>query len=92
MISDDRLEIAVGGLEEVPSDWMPAAAVRPLAFDDPAIVWLEHHGADHGFEPKRTIEDAVAGLCRAFKSGLIPDAMTDTRYYNVKTMQVRGLR
>ncbi len=59
MISDDRLEIAVGGLEEVPSEWMPAAAVRPLAFDDPAIVWLEHHGADHGFEPKRTDYDFI---------------------------------
>ena len=27
-----------------------------------------------GFKPKRTIEDAVRDLCRAFRAGKIPDA------------------
>ena len=40
-----------------------------------------------GFEPKRTLEDAVRELCRAFKDGLLPDPFGDEKYYNVKTMQ-----
>jgi nucleoside-diphosphate-sugar epimerase len=40
-----------------------------------------------GFEPKRTIEDAVRDLTVAFAEGKIPDSMKDTRYYNIKKMQ-----
>lgn len=40
-----------------------------------------------GFEPKKTIEDAVRDLYMAFADGLIPNPMTDIRYYNVETMQ-----
>jgi len=40
-----------------------------------------------GFVPKRTIEDAVRDLVSAFKAGKIPNSMTDSRYYNIKTMQ-----
>jgi nucleoside-diphosphate-sugar epimerase len=43
------------------------------------------------FVPKYTIEDAVIGLCEAFQAGKIPDSLTDTRYYNVKTMKEIGL-
>ena len=39
-----------------------------------------------GFAPKRTIEQAVQGMCRAYKAGLIPNSMDDESYYNVKTM------
>lgn len=45
-----------------------------------------------GFVPKRTIEDAVVELIEAFRGGLLPDALTDDRYYNIKTMQAAGLR
>ena len=45
-----------------------------------------------GFVPKRTIEDAVRDLCRAFAEGRVPDALADVRYYNVKAIQARGLR
>ena len=44
-----------------------------------------------GWVPKRTLEDAVVDLCRAFRTGKIPDSMTDIRYYNVKTVQASGL-
>lgn len=37
--------------------------------------------------PKRTIEDAVRDLMVAFKTGRLPDSMTDIKYYNIKTMQ-----
>jgi nucleoside-diphosphate-sugar epimerase len=42
-----------------------------------------------GFRPKYTIEDAVRGLCQAFKEGKLPDAMTDIKYYNVKTLKAK---
>jgi nucleoside-diphosphate-sugar epimerase len=44
-----------------------------------------------GFAPQRTIEDAVRDLVRAFNDGLIPNAMDDIRYYNVKSVQAVGL-
>ena len=44
-----------------------------------------------GFTPKHTIPDAVEGLSDAFIAGLIPDAMSEKRYYNIKTMQSAGL-
>jgi len=40
-----------------------------------------------GFVAKRTVEDAVRDLCRAFKSGKLPDSLTDDRYFNVRTMK-----
>ncbi len=40
-----------------------------------------------GFTPHHTIEDAVRGLCQAFRDGRIPDSMTDDRYHNVRRMK-----
>ena len=40
-----------------------------------------------GWGPKHTIQDAVRDLVKAFKAGKVPNAMTDPRYYNIKTMQ-----
>ncbi|MFZ5453718.1 MAG: NAD-dependent epimerase/dehydratase family protein [Thermodesulfobacteriota bacterium] len=40
-----------------------------------------------GFAPKFSIEDAILDLKTAFAAGKIPEAMTDRRYYNIKTMQ-----
>ena len=45
-----------------------------------------------GFVPKRTIEDGARDLTRAFAKGLLPDSMTDIRYYNVKLMKAIGLK
>jgi len=42
-----------------------------------------------GYRPKRRIEDAARDLCRAFRAGLIPDSLTDDRYFNVKVLKVR---
>lgn len=39
-----------------------------------------------GFRPRRTIEDAITELVAAFTEGRVPDALTDPRYYNIKTM------
>ena len=40
-----------------------------------------------GFTPRRSVEDAIRDLCRAFKAGKLPDSLTDPRYFNVKTMK-----
>lgn len=44
-----------------------------------------------GWAPRRTVEDAVVDLCRAFASGRIPEPLTDVRYTNVKLLQTIGL-
>jgi nucleoside-diphosphate-sugar epimerase len=45
-----------------------------------------------GFSPRRGIEDAVGDLIAAFRAGRLPNALTDTRYYNVKRMKEIRLR
>jgi nucleoside-diphosphate-sugar epimerase len=45
-----------------------------------------------GYAPKRTIEDAILDLKKAFDEGKIPDSMNDIRYYNIKTMQAANLK
>lgn len=40
-----------------------------------------------GFSPAHTIEDAVRDLKEAFEEGVIPDSMSDPRYFNVKLMK-----
>ena len=40
-----------------------------------------------GYSPKRTIEQAVRDLCRAFKDGRLPNPMADDIYYNVRRMK-----
>ncbi len=44
-----------------------------------------------GWKPKRTIEDTVVDLCRAFRDGMLPNALTDTKYFNVRTIQAAPL-
>jgi nucleoside-diphosphate-sugar epimerase len=47
---------------------------------------------DLGFAAQRSIEDAVRDLQNAFNKNLIPNSMTDDRYYNIKRMQRLKLR
>jgi len=47
---------------------------------------------EFGFVPQRTIGQAVADLNGAFADGRLPDAMTDSRYYNIRVMQEARLR
>ncbi len=43
-----------------------------------------------GFRPKRTIEDAVRDLTRAFDNHLLPNSFDNDWYYNVRTMKKLG--
>jgi nucleoside-diphosphate-sugar epimerase len=45
-----------------------------------------------GYRPQRTIEDAVRGLCCAFKAGKFPDSLGSDEYVNVKTVKKLELR
>jgi nucleoside-diphosphate-sugar epimerase len=45
-----------------------------------------------GFAPKRTIEDAVRDLKRAFDAGKLKDPMKNPLYFNIARMQEAGLR
>ncbi len=45
-----------------------------------------------GFRPQHPIEDASADLVSAFSKGLLPNAMTEPRYYNIRMMQKAGLK
>ena len=40
-----------------------------------------------GFAPKRSIRDAIVDMKRAFEKGLLPDSLTDERYFNIRRMQ-----
>ena len=40
-----------------------------------------------GFKSEFTVQNAVEDLLNSFKNNLIPNAMTDNIYYNVKRMQ-----
>ena len=43
-----------------------------------------------GYEPKRSVEDAVRELARALTDGRLPNSMGDDRYYNVRSMKRLG--
>jgi nucleoside-diphosphate-sugar epimerase len=45
-----------------------------------------------GFQPKRSIEDAVRDLSRAFRNYLLPNSFDDDWYYNVRTMKKLGAK
>jgi len=45
-----------------------------------------------GFEAKRSVEQAIIDICKAFNAGLIPNSMEDKRYFNIKTMQLLNLK
>jgi nucleoside-diphosphate-sugar epimerase len=45
-----------------------------------------------GFTPKRTIEDAIRDVARAFSNHLLPDSFDDDWYYNVRTMKRLGAK
>ncbi len=39
-----------------------------------------------GWQPRYTVPDAIRELVSAFRNGLVPAALTDPRYFNIKTM------
>ncbi len=71
---------------------------RPIEIETRATDDLRSYHVDSqkiesilGFRPRRTIEDAVADLCRAFRAGRFPNSLEDRRYFNVALMKERAL-
>lgn len=57
--------------DDVPSDWFPASRVKQLLEEDPAIIWLEHFGHLHGFEPDKSeydLTDFIFNKSREFET------------------------
>jgi nucleoside-diphosphate-sugar epimerase len=46
---------------------------------------------DLGFVARRSVEDAIVDLREAFRTGKVPNPMSDDRYYNIRRMQNRRL-
>ena len=44
-----------------------------------------------GFVPSHTIKDAIVDMKQALESGLLPNSLTDDKYFNIKRMQSEKL-
>lgn len=75
----ERVQQALGGPIDVTVE--ASNDKRSYAVDSNAIA------LHLGFVPRRNVIDAAHGLLAAFKAGLVPNAMTDPRYYNVRMLQ-----
>lgn len=62
--------------------------------DDPRSYRISSEKIEQelGFRPTRTIRDAVEDMRKAFDGGLLPDSLTDERYFNIRRMQAVGER
>jgi nucleoside-diphosphate-sugar epimerase len=45
-----------------------------------------------GWKPKRSIEDAVRDICKAFRAGKLPGSFDDDRYFNVRTVKAKAVQ
>jgi nucleoside-diphosphate-sugar epimerase len=66
-----------------------ATAIEVTSSDDLRSYHIssEKIARELGFRPQHSIVDAVADLKSAFAKGLVPEPMTNSRYYNIKLMQ-----
>ena len=76
--------------EEMPEKGCIEIATTPT--DDNRSYHVNSDKIDRvlGYRPKRTVEDAVRDLARAFRNHLLPDSFEGARYYNVRTMKMIG--
>ena len=68
--------------------------IRVTTSDDPRSYHINSEKIYKalGFKPKYSIEDAVRGLCTAFREGKLPNSFDDNKYFNVKTMKAIGAK
>ncbi|HJW91590.1 MAG TPA: hypothetical protein VJ436_13185, partial [Anaerolineales bacterium] len=67
----DPFTTATAGSLQVPPDWMPVSQVRALVLEDPALLWLEYHGAQYGFQPDESLYsflEFIAAKSRQFEA------------------------
>ena len=75
-LADDRIEIVTESTDDLRSYRVDSQRIR----------------RDIGFQPRKTVRDAIRDLAEAFRCGKVPNPMSDRRYYNIKTMQAIGLK
>lgn len=71
---------------EIPIETVPTDDLRSYRISSEKIK------RELGFAPKRGVRDAIVDLVAAFRAGKLPNSMTDSRYYNIKTMQAANLK
>lgn len=84
------IEIADAVKEIVGGD--VAIAVEPTDDNRSYHISSERIARELGFAAKRSVHDAVRDLVAAFEAGKVPNSMGDPRYYNIKTMQLAGIK
>ena len=77
--------------EEIPE--RAPIQVETTASDDPRSYHVSSRKIAEklGYVPKRSVEDAVRDLCRAFKAGKLPGSLEDDRYINVRYLKKGGI-
>jgi len=72
----------------------PQVAMEYVPTDDPRSyhVSSEKLRRSWNFQPVKSIEDAVHDMVGAFRSGRLPNSMTNPLYYNIKRMQELKLK
>jgi nucleoside-diphosphate-sugar epimerase len=78
-------------LDELPGREVIEIITTPSDDDRSYRITSEKVTRDLNFVPKRTIEDAIRELVRAFRDGKLPDPFEDPNYVNLKGMQKIGL-
>jgi nucleoside-diphosphate-sugar epimerase len=81
-------EIVRDVVEEEFPDRTPVA-IETTSSNDPRSYHINSDKIHRvlGYRPRRSVEDAVRDLCRAFKEGKLPRSLEDDRYFNVRRMK-----
>jgi nucleoside-diphosphate-sugar epimerase len=88
--------LSIGKIAEIVRDIVaqefpdkPKVTIKTTESNDPRSYHINSDKIKRvlGYAPKRSIEDAVRDLCKAFKAGKLPNSLTDDRYFNVRTMK-----
>jgi len=80
MTEDEVFEIASGGHQEIPDDWMSASQVHPFIYQDPAVIWLEFYGERNGFLPDKSqydFMDFISNKARQFEAKYITEQVAE---------------
>lgn len=89
-----KQNLSIARLAETVKEIVEPQFMRPVSIETKAVFDERSYQVNSdkikrvlGFEPKRTIEDAIYDLCIAFKRGFLPNSMDDDGYYNVRQMR-----
>jgi nucleoside-diphosphate-sugar epimerase len=94
--ADNRtiMELALMVQEEVEKTFGKKVPVEVIPTSDNRSYWINSDKIKKvlGFYPQYTVREAIHDLCEAFRAGLLPNPLTDTRYSNVKRLIELGVK